>query len=252
MATTQRPFDRGTELARSATARLGRELRDARRDRALSLKAASRAAGTSTSELSRIELGQALRVPLVTLHRCAAVVGLDLSSKLYPGAGPLRDGAHASLLTDFRACLHRTIRWAAEVPLPIAGDLRAWDALIAGAEWRYGVEAETAPRDAQALNRRIQLKARDGNVDGVLLVLRDSQSNRRFVRESAVELGSTFPQSGARAVELLRAGADPGRGAVIFVPWRSGSSRPAGQPTGGPTPRDPDPSNPPARREFRR
>jgi transcriptional regulator with XRE-family HTH domain len=218
MGTSQRLFDRATELAKAALARLGRELRDARRDRGLSVAAAARAAGISRSQLSRIERGESARVPLLTLHRCAAVVGLDLSSRLYPGPGPLRDEAHALLLADLKSNLHRELRWATEVPLPIAGDLRAWDGFVSGTGWRYGVEAETAPRDAQALNRRLQLKLRDGGVDGLLLILRDSQANRRFVREAAVELGPSFPQSGQRALELLRAGVNPGGSAIIMIP----------------------------------
>lgn len=231
MATSQRLFDRGTDRAAAALARLGRELRDARRDRGLAIEAAARAARISGSELSRIERGESTRVPLVTLHRCAAVVGLELNARLYPGAGPLRDSAHASLLSDFRTHLHRSLRWATEVALPVAGDLRAWDAFISGPGWRYGVEAETSPRDAQALNRRLQLKARDGGVDGVLLVLRDNRSGRAFSRQAAVELGPTFPRSGARVLELLRAGIDPGGSAVVFVA-RIGTARPASRPTG--------------------
>lgn len=229
MATSQRLFDRGTDLARASLARIGRELREARRDRGLSIAAAARAAGISSSELSRIERGESTRVPLVTLHRCAAVVGLDLSARLYPGPGPLRDSAHASLLSNFGDQLHRSLRWATEVPLPIAGDLRAWDGFVSGADWRYGVEAETSPRDSQALNRRLQLKARDGGVDGVLLILRDNRSSRTFVREAAAELGPTFRTSGVRALELLRAGVDPGGSAIIFVPRIPTTSRPTGQ-----------------------
>lgn len=229
MATSQRLFDRGTERAKTAMARIGRELREARRDRGLSVAAVARAAGISTSEMSRIERGESGRVPLVVLHRSAVVVGLELSSRLYPGTGPLRDAAHASLLADFHACVHRSLHWATEVPLPIAGDLRAWDGFVSGTGWRYGVEAETSPLDSQALNRRLQLKARDGQVDGVLLVLRDNRSGHVFVRDAAAELGPAFPRSGARALELLRAGVDPEGSAIIFVPRSLPSSRPTAQ-----------------------
>jgi len=218
VATWQRVVDRGTEVGESALMRIGRELRDARRDCDLSLKAVARVAGISIAELSRIERARSPMVPYLTLARCAAVVGLDLSSRLYPGAGPLRDAAHTALLADFRAGLHASLRWATEVPLPLSGDLRAWDGLISGAGWRFGVEAETGPRDAQALNRRLQLKVRDGDVDGVLLVLRNSRANRSFVRLAADELGPSLPQSGPRALELLGAGAHPGGSAVIVVP----------------------------------
>jgi hypothetical protein len=42
MATSQRLFDRGTDRAAAALARLGRELRDARRDRGLAIEDAAR------------------------------------------------------------------------------------------------------------------------------------------------------------------------------------------------------------------
>ncbi|HYK96353.1 MAG TPA: helix-turn-helix transcriptional regulator [Candidatus Dormibacteraeota bacterium] len=221
MATWQRLFDRGTELGRAGLNRIGHELRDARRDRGLSLAACAQVAGISVAELSRIERSQSPMVPYLTLARCASVVGLDLSSRLFPGPRALRDAGHVALLADFRAGIHRSIRWATEVPLPIAGDLRAWDALVARDTWRYGVEAETGPRDAQGLNRRLQLKARDGEVDGVLLVLRDNRANRAFVRAAADELGPTFPQSSARALERMRAGVDPGGNAIVFLASRA-------------------------------
>ncbi len=72
----------------------------------------------------------------------------------------------SSLLQDFRAGLHRSLAWSVEVPLPIPGDRRAWDGVIQGPGWRYGVEAETAPRDSQSLARRLSLKQRDGARDG--------------------------------------------------------------------------------------
>jgi transcriptional regulator with XRE-family HTH domain len=217
VATWQRLFDRGSEIGLTALARIGRELREARRDRGLSLAAVALTAGISVAELSGIERGQSPMVPYLTLARCGAVVGLDLSSRLYPGAEPLRDAGHAALLAAFRSCLHRSVRWATEVPLPIPGDLRAWDATVSGPDWMYGAEAETRPHDAQALNRRIRLKERDGRVDGVLLVLWDNKANRAFVQNAAVELGPTFPQSGHRAIELLRAGVDPGGNAIVFL-----------------------------------
>lgn len=217
MATWQRLVDRGNELGLAGLGRIGRELRDARRDGGLSLAVVAHGVGISVSELSRIERGLSRNVPHLTLSRCGAVVGLDLGSRLYPAGGVLRDAGHVALLTDFKACLHRSVRWATEVPLPITGDLRSWDGLAFRDDWRYGVEAETGPRDAQALNRRLQLKLRDGDVDGVLLVLRDNRSNRAFVREAAVELGPTFPVHGQRALELLQAGVNPGGSAIIFV-----------------------------------
>lgn len=121
---------------------------------------------------------------------------------MYPGGSPVRDEGHLRLLADFRLLLPRSVRWATEVPLPLIRDQRAWDALITGSAFRYGVEAETAPHDAQALIRRLALKQRDGAVDGVLLIVRDTRTVTSFLREAAVELAGAFPVDGRRALPV--------------------------------------------------
>lgn len=175
----------------------------------------------SESQVSRIERGLVAHVSVTELAKLHAVVGLDLSLKSYPAGQPIRDAAHVALLDDFHRLLHRSVRWAVEVPLPIPGDRRSWDALVSASSWRYGVEAETAPRDAQSLARRLQLKQRDGEVDGVLLVLRRTEQTRRFLNEVGALLHERFPVDGVRALELLRAGADPGGSAIIVLPPRA-------------------------------
>jgi hypothetical protein len=160
-------------------------------------------------------------VDLMLLARTCAVVGMDLSVKAFPGGEPIRDVAHLAILRELRARLHRSLDWATEVPLPVAGDQRAWDGLIRGSGWRYGVEVETAPTDGQATLRRLALKVRDGQVDGVLLVLRDTRRTRDFVRELDGVAGSAFPVAGVRALELLEAGVDPGGSSIIVLPRRA-------------------------------
>jgi hypothetical protein len=162
---------------------------------------------------------------LAKLH---AIVGLELSVRSYTGGQPIRDVAHVALLVDFRARLHRSLRWTVEVPLPGPTDRRAWDALIVGDGFRYGIEAETAPRDAQSLARRLNLKARDGQVDGVIVVLRMTLQTRRFLAEAGESLRSTYPVLGARALELLGVGVDPGGGAIVVLPPHRASRRSRG------------------------
>ncbi len=217
MPSRERPSDRGTRLGRATLARIGQELRDARLDRSLSIDSVATGLKISNAEVSRIERALSPKAPLVTLSRLAAMVGLDLSTRLYPGVTPLRDAAQVALLSDFRAKLHRSLRWATEVPLPIAGDQRAWDATTSGPNWCFGVEAETLPRDAQALVRRLQLKQRDGDVNGVLLVVRDTRRTREFLHAAGDELAGAFPFSGRRASELLAAGIQPEGSAVVLV-----------------------------------
>lgn len=89
--------------------------------------------------------------------------------------------------------------------------------MVAGLDWRHGYEAETRPRDRQALERRLALKARDGDVDGVSLLLSDSRHKRDFVRVHGPTLRERFPVPGRRALQMLGVGEDPGAGSVILL-----------------------------------
>jgi transcriptional regulator with XRE-family HTH domain len=220
MATRQRLFDRGTEHGRALRIRAGHELREARIGLGLSLAEVGRATRLSEGQVSRIERGLVVRVSLEDLARLHVVVGLELSMRSFPSGQPIRDAAHVQLLSEFRSRLHRSLAWAVEVPLPTRGDPRAWDGLIRGPDFRYGVEAETAPRDAQALVRRILAKERDGEVDGAILLVRATLQTRRFLGEAGDWLASSFPVEGSRALELLAAGVAPGGNAVVVLPPR--------------------------------
>jgi hypothetical protein len=217
LAGRRRPADIGAERGRAILVALVREETVARRDRGLSLDDVGRAIGLSGSMASRIETGACGDVGIVRLASMLSVVGLDLSARAYPGGSPLRDAAHAALLSRLRACIHRSLTWRTEAPLPIPGDLRAWDALIGGPTWTYGVEAETHPTDGQALLRRLELKARDGDVDGVVLLLPRTRHTRLFLASAGDLLRPTFLVPGPRALELLRAGVDPGGSAVVIL-----------------------------------
>lgn len=218
MATKHRPVDRGTERANLILRRQGGEIRHARVGLGLSLDDVGRAVGRSGGQVSRIERGLVPRVSVFDLARLHAVVGLDFSAKSYPGGAPIRDAAHAALLSDFRSRLHRSLSWALEFPLPGSAEQRAWDGLIRGPTFLYGVEAETAPTDGQTLVRRIHLKVRDGQTDGAILLLRPTLQAKRFVVESGPWLHDAFPIDGRRALELLGVGADPGGNAVVVLP----------------------------------
>jgi hypothetical protein len=127
-----------------------------------------------------MERGRVPNVSLLLLNRTAAVVGLDLSARLFPGGSPVRDAVHGGLLEELHGRCHSSLGWRTEVPLPTPGDQRAWDALIRGPDWREGVEAEMGPRDGQALARRLMLKQRDGSVAGVILLLPKTRRIRTF------------------------------------------------------------------------
>jgi hypothetical protein len=217
MAARTRPVDRGSDRARLALSTLGRELRAARTERGLSLAAVGAVVGISASQTSRIERGRAPNVSIWQMTRLMTTVGLDLAIKAFPGGQPVRDAAQVALLTRFRSRLHPTLRWATEVPLPVQGDQRAWDAVVPGAGWRFGIEAETAPTDVQALLRRIALKHRDSGLDGVILVLGSTRRTRALVTGARDLLASAFPVPGRRALELLAAGVALQGNALVVI-----------------------------------
>jgi transcriptional regulator with XRE-family HTH domain len=219
MATRQRPVDRGTEHALDLIARTGRELRAARRSAGLGLAAVGRAVAMSASAISRLERGLVRDASLYDLARIAAVVGLELSVRAFPAGEPIRDRGHVRLLDRLRRFVHASLIWRIEVPMPNLGDPRAWDATITGPRnaWIYGVEAETNPHDGQALLRRINLKLRDGGVDGVILLLPDTRRSRAFRRAFGPLLERDFPVAGSVAMKRLAAGLDPGGNAVVVL-----------------------------------
>src|SRR5262245_4361969 len=143
MATSERRTAQSERLADELIGSLGRQLRIARVGNGLSQRSLEPATGLSHAEISKIERGRMANVPLRSLIRLAVAVGLGMPGRLYPSGDAIRDAGHARLLARFRAELHATLRWRTEVPLPIPGDLRSWDAITGGIDWRVGVEAET-------------------------------------------------------------------------------------------------------------
>ena len=177
----------------------------------------ARVVGISAAQYSRIERGQVEGLSIERAAVLLAAVGLELWLRAYPTGEPLRDAAHAALLERLRARLHRSLHFRTEVAFPDPSDRRAWDAVVTGAGWRHGVEAETRPRDRQALERRLALKLRDGDVTHMTLLLLDSRHNRDFMRAHGDLLRETFPVPGTRVLELLTAGVDPGGNSIVLL-----------------------------------
>ena len=220
MAVRQRRRDLGAALGRSLVSSVGQEFHRARTNANLSQAAVGNAAGLSRSQYGRIERADAPEVSIQVVARVAAALGLDTSLRFYPVADPVRDGAHRALLERVKARLHPSLRWETEVPFPRSGDLRAWDATASGftgSRGRCGFEAETRPNDAQALDRKLALKVRDGDVAVVVLVLADTRHNRTFLRSGGRALKARFPADGARVLEPLAAGRMPEGNAIVLL-----------------------------------
>jgi transcriptional regulator with XRE-family HTH domain len=216
MPTHERASDRGRYQASRLVSELGSELREARLAAGVSQAAVGRAAGVSHSAVSRLERGTAPYVSLRRLAVVASVVGLRLSVRAYPAGLPLRDAAQISLLNRLRRLIAPSLGWTTEVPLAIAGDLRAWDAAIHGDGWSAYVDAETRLRDAQALERRIALKRRDTATDRVILLVADTRTNRLILRSIGSPLvANALPSD--EILDALRRGRDPGGSGVLLL-----------------------------------
>ena len=217
MSSRQGPIERGRARGSALRTAVGVDIRAARIQHGLSQREIGRPARLSAAQVSRIERGLVSAPDLEALAILCASVGLELSIRAYPAGDPVRDAAHLALLARFRTRLHPSVRWRTEVPLPIQGDLRAWDAVLAVDGRSMGVEAETRPRDVQALERRLALKMRDGAMGSVIVLLSATRSNRLLLRAHGDALAESFPISGVRALELLRAGVHPGGSAIVLL-----------------------------------
>lgn len=223
MATRERPIERAARTATADLRRVGQEIRTARAGAGLSLRAVAPVIGLSPAQIARIERGDARTVPVRHLAAMGAAVGLDIRVHAYPGPDPIRDAGQVRLLERFRAWLPPELGFRTEVPLPIPGDLRAWDAYLTGlrpvAETRstVPVEAETRFTDTQATTRRLARKQRDSDEPYLILVVADTRSNRAAVAAARASLGSEFPISARAAIAALRRGEHPGGSALVFA-----------------------------------
>jgi transcriptional regulator with XRE-family HTH domain len=197
--------------------RAGDELREARVSLGLSQDAVGRACFLSQSQVSRIERGTLASVSLDQLCRVGAVLGLNTSLKFYPGGQPLRDQAQLNLLDRFRREVGTPLRCRSEVPIPIEGDLRAWDLQVVGGVVPIGLDAETRLRDCQAVERRLMLKARDSEIERIVLLVADTHANRRAIRDAGPTFAERFPVPARSALRELRAGRVPPGSSLILL-----------------------------------
>lgn len=215
MATRERPADRAHYVSERDARRLAEELRGARLSNGLSQRSLAATCGIHPAQVSRLERGLVGRLDLSTVYCLADCVGLEARLRLYPGGDALRDIAHQRLLERLRARLHPSLGWRAEIPLPIPGDRRAWDAGIYGHSWWRPVEAEMVLDDGQALERRIGLKGRDGGVDQVVLLVARTPRNRAALAAMS-GLVRAFPPRTRGILAALGEGRDPGGGIVLL------------------------------------
>jgi transcriptional regulator with XRE-family HTH domain len=211
----QRGQRRGQELTRTTLA----QLRDARVTLGISQAALAEQIGITQASVSLLEAGKLGEVSLVRLAEIASILGLEPSLTLHPVGPPIRDKGHEALIARFRRQIGTGWKVTRETAFPAEGDPRWWDLLLRLPRERYlvGVEAETRIRDLQALVRRMKERARDGGADHVVILLSDTATNRRLIREFRDALGPEFNSSPAAILAALRDPAPlPGSGVILL------------------------------------
>ena len=203
--------------ARDIRARMAAEILEGRLSAGLSQREAAAAVGMSRSELGRIERGEIARPTIEQISRACTAVGLRLVARAYPAGDPVRDRTQLALLARLRATLAVGVDWRSEVPLPLPGDLRAWDAVMTFRDGVVAVEAESRLRDVQALERRISLKQRDGRIDRIVLLLNDTEANRRALVGARDALRQRFPLDGRDLLRALRSGRAPDGSGIVLM-----------------------------------
>lgn len=217
-----RAVDRGLANGRRLLVGLCRELETARLDAGLSYAEIGRAVGVSGTAVAHVFQGRSPDVSVVRIAQLLAVVGLKLSARAFPDGSPLRDQAHLALLERFRLRLHPSLHWRVEVPvieLPAAGtiDQRTWDAAVVGPDIDVRVEAETHVQDAQALERRVRVKQRDGDVAVVVLLLTETRHHRALLEAAGPGLRELFPIGTRAALTALGRGRGLSANAIVVV-----------------------------------
>lgn len=196
---------------------IGRELRVARLTSGRRQVDVGEAVGMSSVHVSRVERGVAPGVRFRTLTGMAAAVGLKLWVRAYPAGRRLLDAPQLGVFADLRARTGDQWRWRTEVPMPIAADLRAADAVATNGACTVLVELITRLVDYQAQSRAALLKKRDLPADRLILVIRGSHANRRALAEAGDAVLASFPLGTRQVLRAMSRGADPGGDGIVVL-----------------------------------
>ena len=218
---------------------IGRELQRARMESGLSIRRVGREAGVDPSHIRRVELGLSA-LSQDALVAVSAVVGHDVSVRLYPSSGPrVRDHVQVRMLEALLRALHPRWRQQLEVPVyrPVHGVI---DVVLDDRDARTVVSGEAHSVlhavDAQvrwAAQKTDALPSANGwpwGIDGDpersrLLLLRDTAANRALVRATSTLFRAAYPASSADAHRALTGTAPWPGSAIVWVHLDGSASR---------------------------
>jgi hypothetical protein len=144
-------------------------------------------------------------------------VGIKPLIRAIADAGPALDSGQLALLGRLRAMLPPFVRVRTEVPLPIRGDRRAWDAVLQLVPDELPTEAEARLRDIQAVERRCGLKLRDSPYDRMLLLVADTANNRHMLATHRDALRDLLPLDSRTILRSIRAGRTPEASGIAIL-----------------------------------
>jgi hypothetical protein len=101
--------------------------------------------------------------------------------------------------------------------MPIAGDLRAADAVISRPGLRVMVEVITRLADFQAQLRAARRKVRDLKTDRLVFVVAATPTNRHALRDAGAAVSDAFPVGARTALRRLATGEDRGGDALVLL-----------------------------------
>ena len=149
----------------------------------------------------------------------ASVVGLRYSGRVFPGGARLRDASQLEMINGYRL-FATECGWSCRIeePIPITGDMRAFDLMLRAAGVRVAHEFISRLHDVQAQVRPILQKQRDAHIGALIVVIKDNSENRRFTLEAAAVLADLFPPGSRAVLQAIRRRSDPGRNGILL--WR--------------------------------
>jgi transcriptional regulator with XRE-family HTH domain len=218
MSTRVIAADRGRRAAAYAQQELMRDLRERRLALGLSQQTVADAAGIGRSMLGRIERGEIVAPDIRDLGAFAAVLGLALRIATFPEGQPIADRVQLRLLAAFRERLPSALGWRTEVPLPVTGDRRAWDAVVTPLDGWTAIEGISRLGAVDATVRRAKLKLRDDpRIERLVLVVLDTKRNRETLAAAGPAIWDDFPLDTRAVLTALRAGRAPAANGVVLL-----------------------------------
>src|SRR5688500_360021 len=217
MPVRTRVLDPARHRGRLVRTEIGGSIRHARLAAGLRLCDVAEAIGRSVAWVSRVERGMSAKVSMEDMVVLCAAVGLKLWLTTYAAERAIHDAPQLALLRRFRARVGEMWQWSYEVIVPVAGDQRAADAVIRVPSVSIMIEAFTRVADGQAQLRAVRLKARDMDIERIIIVVGATPSNRRALAAAADVVASDFPLGTKAVIRALSAGRDPGANGIVTL-----------------------------------